>query len=80
METILDQHVRVSKAAYERHILPTKQVADIILPGDNINAGVDLVAQGIMDRVTDKKNGKAGMPGFTSGSLHVAAMEFYDTV
>ncbi|KAI5815437.1 P-loop containing nucleoside triphosphate hydrolase protein [Pyronema omphalodes] len=80
LETILDQHVRVSKAAYERHILPTKQVVDIILPGDNINAGVDLVAQGIMDRVTDRKNGKAGTAGFTSGSLHVAAMEFYDTV
>ena len=36
LEMVLDHHLKVSKVAYERHILPTKQVADIILPGASI--------------------------------------------
>ena len=60
LDTIFDQHVRHSKAAYTQLILPTKQSADIILPGGGggVNvAGVELIAHGVMDEYNGRGRG-----------------------
>ena len=87
LEMVLDHHVKVSKAAYERHILPTKQVADIILPGASIQAGVELVAQGVMDDFRSGRKtgvgatGAAGLPNVLSeADLTMGMPEYYETV
>ncbi|KAI5798817.1 P-loop containing nucleoside triphosphate hydrolase protein [Geopyxis carbonaria] len=51
LDTIFDQHVRCNKASFEMDVLPTKTISDIILPSDSITAGVELIAQGVMDDI-----------------------------
>lgn len=87
LEIVLDHHLKVSKVAYERHILPTKQVADIILPGASNQAGVELVAQGVMDDLRSGRKsgagatGAAGLPNVLSeADLTMGMPEYYETV
>lgn len=61
LDAIFDQHVRYSKEAYAQLILPTKQAADIILPGGAVAgvnvAGVELIAHGVMDELMGRGRG-----------------------
>lgn len=86
--------MRYSKRSFEMEIAPTKVLSDIILPAAAIDAGVELVARGVVDDVlgvTAKDSGKmaverrGGMPRMlTERELWESGEElqdgFYDTV
>lgn len=64
LDSIFEQHVRFSKRSFEMDIAPTKVLSDIILPSASIDAGVELVARGVVDDVlgvTARDSGKVAM-------------------
>ncbi|KAA8902100.1 hypothetical protein FN846DRAFT_955947 [Sphaerosporella brunnea] len=64
LDSIFEQHVRYSKTCYERTILPTKQISDIILPGGGSwSAGVELIAHGVVDDLVGKRGGVKATAG-----------------
>jgi len=90
LETIFDQHLRHSKSSYELVILPTKQTADIILPGASIAGGVELIAQSVMDDVRSGRMRKgagatevvvhAGLDILSEADLGGGGVGYYETV
>ncbi|TGZ82021.1 P-loop containing nucleoside triphosphate hydrolase protein [Ascodesmis nigricans] len=63
LSAIFEQHVRYSKRSFEQYIAPTKVLSDIILPAGAIEAGVELVARGVVDDVTAGVVGKGRRRG-----------------
>lgn len=90
LDAIFEQHVRYSKTAYSQLILPTKQSADIILPGGGAGggagvnvAGVELIANGVMDELKGcgKGVGSVGNGFLAEGDLLSAGLpSYYETV
>ena len=90
LDAIFDQHLRHSKSSYELVILPTKQTADIILPGASIAGGVELIAQGVMDDVRSGRMRRgagatevvvhAGLDILSEADLVGGGVGYYETV
>lgn len=74
LDHILDTHVRFGKQAAEMEIMPTKVLADIILPKGAEGPGVELVAHGVMDDVNMLGKGIKGRSKEKGATLNQVGM------
>lgn len=51
---ILDRYLTLSRPEFNQYIAPTKQFADVILPRGSEQSGVELLSNGIYDRIREE--------------------------
>lgn len=52
---LLDHYLKVARPEFNEFIQPTKEFADVVLPGEENNLGISLICDGIVPMLTTKR-------------------------